>query len=116
MSDEDTVFFQKLNRITRTIEAEMGPRQKKATLQELNLVIKIVERPEEFYDIKEKVVNTIIFTTVVIEIIFVTAWFMNKCLYGFPAWLLLFKYLGVIILLLRIFANPITDKILRTKK
>ena len=118
MSNINVELKQKLSRIDKATDEEMGPRQKRATECELDRTIKIAGRTEEFYDIKEKVVNTIIFTTAVIEIIFMTAWFMNKYLYGLPAWLLSFKYLGAIVLSLWIFANPITDKIkiLKIKK
>ena len=94
----------------------MGKRQKEATVQALKRTLKIARRGEVFYDIRIIVINIIIFSFAVIEIIFIASWFIDKFFEGLPDWLLLFKYLGIPVLLLLVYINPIADKIVEIKE
>ena len=110
MPSENIAIEQKQARINKAVNRGMDPLQRKATELILDRAIKIAERPEEFYIIRKIIMNIIIFSTVVIFIVFYSVKFMIEYLDNFPAWLLLLKYSIIIPLFLLIFQNKIADK------
>ncbi|MBW6440883.1 hypothetical protein K0B03_02505 [Patescibacteria group bacterium] len=94
----------------------MSPRQEAETVRVLDRALKIAGRSENFYDIRRTVINIIIFTFAVIEIVFMAVWLMDKFFQDLPSYYLLLKYIGIPVLLLLVFVNPITDRIVKKIK